>query len=108
MEFFGMSAESSFSAKDGTLTIPGLLNGPYEFSGAFEMPRGYYVASVRDRDRVRSVVRVEFSEDVRNVPFDGILTNGKFGANLLVRVAGRRDQARRIGGCAGRAAGDTR
>jgi hypothetical protein len=38
---------------------------------------------------VRSVVRVEFSEDVRNVPFDGILTNGKFCADLLVRVAGR-------------------
>ena len=42
-----------------------------------------------------SVVRVEFSEDVRNVPFDGILTNEQFCANLLVRVAGR-DQSQHL------------
>lgn len=57
MEFFGMSAESNFSTADGTFNVRGLLNGPYQFSGAFEMPKGYYVASVRDRDRDRDVLK---------------------------------------------------
>lgn len=51
MEFFGASAESNFSGKDGVFNIKGLLNGPYQFSGAFEMPKSYYVASVRERER---------------------------------------------------------
>lgn len=51
MEFYGMSAESAFSKQDGTFTIDGLLKGPFRFTGSFEMPKGHYVASVRERDR---------------------------------------------------------
>jgi hypothetical protein len=51
IEFYGASAESNFSGKDGAFNINGVLNGAYRFSGAFEMPRGYYVTGVRERDR---------------------------------------------------------
>jgi hypothetical protein len=51
IEFFGLDAQSAFSVKDGTFDIKGLLNGPYQFSGGYEMPKGYYVASVRESDR---------------------------------------------------------
>jgi hypothetical protein len=51
IEFHGASAESNFSDKEGTFNIRGLLNGFYEFSGVFEIPRGYYVASLRERER---------------------------------------------------------
>jgi hypothetical protein len=51
IEFYLASAESNFSNKDGVFNINGVLNGPYRFTGAFEMPKGYYVAGIRERDR---------------------------------------------------------
>jgi hypothetical protein len=81
MEFYGMSAESAFSKPDGTFTIGGLLKGPFRFSGSFEMPKGYYVASVRERDRDllrESLVVVENTPEVEvRVRVDGGLLEGK-------------------------------
>jgi hypothetical protein len=51
IEFHMASAESNFSNKDGMFNINGVLNGPYRFTGAFEMPKGYYVAAIRERER---------------------------------------------------------
>lgn len=51
IEFYGVGPESGFSQKNGTFNIRGLLSGPYQFSGAFEIPKGHYVASVMDQDR---------------------------------------------------------
>jgi len=57
IEFYGVSAESNFSDKDGVFNIKGLLNGPYQFSGSFEMPKGYYVVGIRERGRDRDVMK---------------------------------------------------
>src|SRR5204862_1539280 len=57
IEFYGASAESNFSGKDGAFNINGVLNGPYRFSGAFEMPRGYYVSSIREREHDRDLLK---------------------------------------------------
>jgi hypothetical protein len=51
IEFYGLDVESAFSAKDGTFDIKGLFNGLYQFSGGYEMPKGYYIDSVRESDR---------------------------------------------------------
>jgi hypothetical protein len=81
LEFYGMSAESAFSKQDGTFVIGGLLKGPFRFSGSFEMPKGYYVASVRERDRDllrESLLVVENSPEVEvRVRADGGLLEGK-------------------------------
>jgi hypothetical protein len=81
IEFYGMSAESAFSKADGTFTIGGLLKGPFRFSGWFEMPKGYYVASVRERDRDllrESLMVVENTPEVEvRVRADGGLLEGK-------------------------------
>ena len=50
VEFLGKLAESAFSDKDGAFDIKGLGNGHYDFSGGLEMPKGHYVASVREKD----------------------------------------------------------
>jgi hypothetical protein len=90
IEFYGVSAESAFSKADGTFTIGGLLKGPFRFSGWFEMPKGYYVASVRERDRdllreTLTVVQNTPEVEVR-VRADGGLLEGKVTDSRL-RVA---------------------
>ena len=57
IEFYGASPESNFSSKDGVFNINGVLNGYYRFSGAFEMPRGYYVSAIRERERDRDLLK---------------------------------------------------
>jgi len=83
IEFHGASAESNFSGKDGGFNINGVLNGNYRFSGAFEMPRGYYVSSIRERERDLDLLKeglmvssVTPEVDVR-VRSDGGLAGGK-------------------------------
>ena len=54
IEFFGLGVNGPtrvVSKQDGRFTIGGLLNAPFHFSAAINMPKGYYVASVREPGR---------------------------------------------------------
>jgi hypothetical protein len=86
MEFYGASAESAFSDADGVFNIRGLFNGPFRFSGAFEMPKGYYVASIREgeRDLLKEPLMVsEQTPEVEvRVRSDGGLLEGKVSDSL--------------------------